>query len=157
MFNNFLTKSIFRRDPGWVMWGMSHQEIGSEMDLHVGVSKAPIIVSQIYLLVMPKFVAIPPLKITQEASTNPFSKVNHTGEDQLIPKTIIGARKISLASTNSTIAVPNISLAHSKVFKRDKVLTDESMWNLSAIVHLSGIDTSIYPYLSTYYDNYIHV
>ena len=119
------------------------------MDLPVGVLNALIIVSQIDPLVLTKFVAMPPIKITQATASHLFfPKVNHTGEDRLISKPIVGNNKLSMAFTASLLNVTDIALADSKAVKSDDALIDESMWNLSDLMPVSGRDPYLFPYIS---------
>ena len=64
--------SVFRRESVWVLRRLSPQEIGSSMDLPVGLLKVLSIVSQIDPLVMTDRVAMSPLKITQAAAAHIF-------------------------------------------------------------------------------------
>ena len=72
LFTTMHVSSVFRRESVWVLRRLSPQEIGSEMDLPVGLLKALSIVSQIDPLVMTDRVAMSPLKITQAAAAHIF-------------------------------------------------------------------------------------
>ena len=136
----------------------SPQEIGLEMDLTVGVLKVLCIVLLIDPLFLNNIVSMTPLKITKAATAHLlFPNTNNTGEYQLISKPIIGAKELSLSSTDSIIMVTNIALAHFKAVKSDNALTDKSMWNLSSLMTVSGIDPSLYLYLSKEYKNSTHI
>ena len=123
----------------------------------MGILKALSIVSQIYQLFPTKLLYMYPLNITHTASAHLlFTKVNHTGKYWIIEKPILGDNKLYLTYTASLINVTNIDLNHSKAVKSDNALTDDSMWNLSALIPVSGIDPSSYPSLSKDYYNSTH-
>ena len=127
----------------------SPQEIGLEMDLTVGVLKVLCIVLLIDPLFLNNIVSMTPLKITKAATTHLlFPNTNNTEGYQIISRLIIGAKELSLSSTDSIIMVTNIALAHSKAVKSDNSLTNKSMWNLSSLTTVSRRDPSLYLYLS---------
>ena len=127
------------------------------MDLPMGVLKALIILSQIDPLVLTKLVDMTPFNITQADSAHLlFPWVNQTGEDIIISKPIIGARKLSLDSTAYMIRVTNLALDNPKAVKSDNALTDNSPWNLRTLMPLSGRDQYIYLYLSKEYYKSTH-
>ena len=131
------------------MQKLSTQEIVSAMELLVGFLKILIIVSLIDPLVLTNIVDMAPLNITQAAETHfLFPKVNHTGEDWLISKPTTVAKKISLDSTASIITVTNLTLGNSKAVNSDDALTNAGMWNLSALMSVSGRDPSLNTSLS---------
>ena len=107
------------------------------------------IVSHIDLLVLTKLVAMTPLKIAQEDSSQfLFPKVNHTGGDRLIKGHTIAANKLFLASNDFMITVNNLALDNSKAVKSNDNLTDKIMWNLSDRMPLSEREAYLYLYLS---------
>ena len=97
------------------------------------------IVSKIDPLVLTNLVAMPPLKITQETAAHLlFTKVNQTWEYGIISKPMVGNNKLYLASTNLLFNVTNIDLGNSKAVKSDDALTGKIMWNISALMNVSG-------------------
>ena len=127
------------------MRGLSPQEIGSTMDLPMGVLMAIIIVAQVDYSVLMKPFSMPPLKTIQAAAAF-FCFLVAMGWI-LIPfyhNLPAVFKNYFLAPDTPNISVTNLIYAHSMAFKSDDALMDENIWNLNTLMPLSGRNLYLY-------------